>query len=615
MIDDLLPGEITDELRKLIVERSEGNPLYTEEIIRMLIDRGVLRATEASRWEVATSVADVDVPRSIQGLISARLDGLPDEEKAVLQDAAVVGREFWLGAVVRLSGQPAGVIREVLGRLRIKELIVPHEPSSFSDESEFSFRHLLIRDGAYDSLPKALRASKHTKVAEWAAERAGDRADEMALLIATHHREALHYLEELGDTGQARREAELAAYRWSRLAGDRATALWLQSDAMVWYGEALRLADQVGAPLEERLATARAHTEASFAAATTTENEAACRRYLALAEEAGDERGAGWAQAELARIVFHAGRDQETQDLVEAAVDRLEPLGDSRELAFALSVSGWYRWRRGRYEEAEPVLRRAIEIAGRIGAKRELAEATMDLAVTLGYMGHIEQAAERIEEAYVLAMEVGTSAGLGRIHNNYAAIAGSADYRRGIVKLREALEMTRRAGQKQYVAWITGSIGDFELQLGNLAEAEALARESIELATAIGDDPLAGMRTVALGNVLLLRGRVDEAQEAYEISSRILDENPEAQHEIYQTLLAAGIAKARGDRTGELQGLRAAGGSPTSSNTCPRCSPRSSVGRSRWVTSSRRSPARALGERRGPAVSRRGAEHPGLACP
>src|SRR6185503_5365473 len=78
MIDDLLPGEITDELRKLIVERSEGNPLYTEEIIRMLIDRGVLRATKASRWEVASSVADVDVPRSIQGLISARLDGLPD---------------------------------------------------------------------------------------------------------------------------------------------------------------------------------------------------------------------------------------------------------------------------------------------------------------------------------------------------------------------------------------------------------------------------------------------------------------------------------------------------------------------------------------------------------
>ena len=266
----------------------------------MLIDRGVLRATKASRWEVASSVADVDVPRSIQGLISARLDGLPDEEKAVLQDAAVVGREFWLGAVVRLSGQtrrrdprgarpaphqgadrPARAV-ELLRRARV---LVPA-----SADPRRCVR--LAAEGAPS------RASTR-RSREWAAERAGDRADEMALLIATHHREALRYLEELGDTGQARREAELAAYRWSRLAGDRATALWLQSDAIVWYGEALRLADQVGAPLEERLATARAHTEASFAAATTTENEAACRRYLALAEEAGDERGAGWAQAEL----------------------------------------------------------------------------------------------------------------------------------------------------------------------------------------------------------------------------------------------------------------------------------------------------------------------------
>ena len=92
MVDALLPGAIVPALRAMIVERAEGNPLYTEEIVRMLIDRGVLRATEASRWEVAATVEDVDVPRSIQGLIAARLDGLPDDEKLVLQDAAVVGR-------------------------------------------------------------------------------------------------------------------------------------------------------------------------------------------------------------------------------------------------------------------------------------------------------------------------------------------------------------------------------------------------------------------------------------------------------------------------------------------------------------------------------------------
>src|SRR5439155_10407179 len=192
-----------------------------------LIDDGVLRATEAARWEVARPVEDVELPRSIQGLIAARLDGLPDDEKIVLQDAAVIGREFWPGAVAALTGKTTEKVRDALGRLRVKELILPHDPSSFSDEAEFSFRHLLIRDGAYDSLPKSLRAEKHEQVARWAEQRAGDRADDMAELIATHHLEALRYLEELGETSAVRADAERAAYRWTRGAGDRAAALWL----------------------------------------------------------------------------------------------------------------------------------------------------------------------------------------------------------------------------------------------------------------------------------------------------------------------------------------------------------------------------------------------------
>jgi len=133
-----------------------------------------LRSTEASRWEVAKPIAGIELPRSIQGLIAARLDGLPDDEKAVLQDASVVGRVFWVGALAELAGRSVAEVRDALGRLRVKELLVPHDPSSFRDEQEFAFRHGLIRDGAYDSLPKALRADKHLAVARWAAERAGD---------------------------------------------------------------------------------------------------------------------------------------------------------------------------------------------------------------------------------------------------------------------------------------------------------------------------------------------------------------------------------------------------------------------------------------------------------
>src|SRR3990172_9537862 len=269
MLDDLLPGEIAPELRHTIVERSEGNPLYVEEIVRKLIDDGVLRATEASRWEVARSVEDVELPRSIQGLIATRLDGLPEDEKAALQDAAVIGRVFWVGAVSELTGRSVGEVRDALGRLRVKELVLPHEPSSFSDEHEFSFRHNLIRDGAYDSLPKSLRADKPAGVARWAERRAGDRADEIAELIATHQLEALGYLDELGETGGRRTELERSAVAGGPAAGQRTPALWQRAQATRWFREAERLADAIGLPPQDRVELSRAHVDASWGGGPT----------------------------------------------------------------------------------------------------------------------------------------------------------------------------------------------------------------------------------------------------------------------------------------------------------------------------------------------------------
>src|SRR5262245_60533021 len=132
MLDDLLTGALTADLVRTIVDLSEGNPLYVEELVRKLIDDGVLRATEAARWEIARPVEELELPRSIHALIAARLDGLPDDEKAVLQDAAVVGRVFWAGAVAALSGRSVGRIRDALGRLRVKELVLRNDPPSFS---------------------------------------------------------------------------------------------------------------------------------------------------------------------------------------------------------------------------------------------------------------------------------------------------------------------------------------------------------------------------------------------------------------------------------------------------------------------------------------------------
>lgn len=188
-------------------------------------------------------------PRSIGALIATRLDTLPTEEKELLQRAAVVGRIFWSGALEQLTGREPGAVRETLGRLRVKELVVPHEPSTFSGELELAFRHVLIRDGAYESLPKAQRVEQHLATARWAAERAGNRGEELPELIASHYREALGYLAELGRPVEPEIAAEALA--WLRSAGDRALGLWQRSGAIGWYREALALVEPAGlAPAE-----------------------------------------------------------------------------------------------------------------------------------------------------------------------------------------------------------------------------------------------------------------------------------------------------------------------------------------------------------------------------
>jgi class 3 adenylate cyclase/tetratricopeptide (TPR) repeat protein len=547
MVDDLLGG-VPPDLGALIVERSEGNPLFAEEIVRALIDDGVLRAIEAARWEVAKPVDAVELPRSIHGLIAARLDGLPEDEKALLQDAAVIGRVFWSGAVARLSGRGDREVRDALGRLRVKEIVLPHEPSSFSDELEFSFRHLLIRDGAYDSLPKALRAEKHTGVARWAEERAGDRADEIAELIATHHLEGLRYLDELAESTDARDLALRDACRWARTAGDRAGALWQLAEASRWYREALRLAEPAGVAVADRAALARSYAQVAWGPEPNEEVERACRAALRLSEEAGDQAGAGWALARMALALFQMGRDEETEAAAREAVARLEPLGESADLSEALHVLGWYCWRRGRLDEAEPLLRRSMAVADRVVAPVAYAQAMQSLALTLVHAGRMDEGVPLIEESFERTKEAGDAALLGRIYNNLPSILADvvSDYPRAEAVLREGLEVMGRTGSRGNLAWLTGSLGDVLTDLGRLAEAEACQREALELARAVSDVPLQGMRLGALAWILMLRGNVDEAERTHRESVAILRENPEPQSEVYVHMLEGYLAAARG---------------------------------------------------------------------
>ena len=547
MLEDLLPGPVDEALKRSIVERSEGNPLYVEEIVRKLIDDGVLRATEASTWEVARPVDEVELPRSIQGLISARLDGLPEDEKAILQDAAVVGRVFWIGAVAELTGRPAAEVRDALGRLRVKELVVPHEPSSFSDEHEFAFRHTLIRDGAYDSLPKALRADKHVGVARWAERRAGDRSEDIVELIATHELEAVGYLDGLGER---RPEVLMNAFEHAWSAARRTGALALRAECTRWYREAERLADALEIPFDRQVTLAREHAAASWGADPVIESERVARRAVELATRTGDDLARGWANARLVLPLMQQARHEEAEQAGRAAVETLEPLGDTPELADALHRLGWFFWRRGREEEAEPLLRRAIEIADRVDAPLVRAEATQTLAVCLLPMpGDPSESHELMERAFVLAKEVGDANNLMRAYNNIAATRSAAQGPGPTAEVvREGLDLALRSGTIANAGWIAGTLGDMLQLLGRLEESEEQERLAIELARRVGDEPLIGQRLASLAIVVAMRGRGDEAQTLRDEAAPILDANPEPQAATFIPQLDGYLALGRGDQ-------------------------------------------------------------------
>ena len=545
MLEDLVPGPVSADLKRTIVERSEGNPLYVEEIVRKLIDDGVLRATEASRWEVAQPVEGIELPRSVQGLISARLDGLPDDEKAVLQDAAVVGRVFWVGAVAELTGRPLTEVRDAIGRLRVKELVVPHDPSSFSDEHEFAFRHNLIRDGAYDSLPKTLRADKHAGVARWAEQRAGDRADEIAELIATHELEALGYVEELGEQ---RPDLQRSAFAHAWAAARRTGSLGLSGESTRWYREAERLADALEIPLAERVELHREHADASFGPDPVAETERVARRAIEAFSAIGDDAGVGWAHAQMVVSLMQASRHDDAEEAGRTAVATLEPLGESEELANALARLGWFLWRRGRAEEAEPLLRRAIEMAGQLDAIHVLAEATQTLAVCLQGLFRPEESNALLEEAFVLAKESGQQTNLMRAYNNVsAARIGNSGPVAALEVLLEGQELALRSGVLSNAGWITGSVADLLHILGRLEESEEHQRNAVELARRIGDEPLLGQRLISLAITVVLRGRIDEAIAIRDEGAPFMAANPEPQADPFLPTFEGYLAEGRRD--------------------------------------------------------------------
>ena len=206
LVDNLLGrADIPAAARARILEAAEGNPLFVEEMLGMLIDDGLLRFEEGA-WRAVEDLAHVTVPPTIQLLLAARLDRLDAEERAVIERGAVEGKVFHAGAVTTLT--PERLRPQVPTRLLAlarKELIRP-DRAEFAGEDAFRFRHLLIRDAAYRAMPKEQRADLHQRFAEWLEGAAGERLAEYEEILGYHLEQAYRYRAELGPPDEAMKD-------------------------------------------------------------------------------------------------------------------------------------------------------------------------------------------------------------------------------------------------------------------------------------------------------------------------------------------------------------------------------------------------------------------------
>ena len=214
------------EFQSALLARAGGNPLYAEEFARMAADRPV------------ADLAVAELPGSVQGIIAARLDGLPTDDKALLQDAAVVGKTFWLGAVAAIGGQDRADLERRLHDLERGRFVRRSRRSSVGGETEYAFLHLLVRDVAYGQIPRAARGEKHRVAADWIGSLGRDRLEDRAELLAHHYGSALQLTRTAGlDATALEGPARLAL----RAAGDRASALGAYPAAERAYAAAVDL--------------------------------------------------------------------------------------------------------------------------------------------------------------------------------------------------------------------------------------------------------------------------------------------------------------------------------------------------------------------------------------
>jgi tetratricopeptide (TPR) repeat protein len=522
-----LVAELADPppLPKGLLDRTEGNPLFVEETIRMLVEGG-----DSNR-----------VPDTLQALIAARIDHLSTNGKMLLQRAAVVGRVFWQGAIAHLA--PDLDVETLLDDLLLREFVLREPRSSISGETAFRFKHMLIREVAYAGLSKEARAQQHARFAEWIKERA---ADELLEIRAHHLDHATQLLAELDGAPPAELKHEAAEALTG--AGKRALAREQYKSAR----RQLLRAVELEPTLPRRYYAARAVWRLGDLTAVSVEME----KVRAEAEAAGEHHVAALALTALADAVLRqTGDDARAEELIDRALELQHDEIDVDAHVDSLMVRVQIGVARGSMTDAVPYMEQAFAVALAGGRKDLQTIASQALAQAHIVRLEFDKAERLIRKALDLAEESGSP-----------RARGTATLTLGwLYKMRNELEAAEAAyeeargffgeiGHATLLAASLSRMAEVALERGEPKRAEKLMREAIRLLAPLGQHRELAEGQADLAVALARQGKTDEAErfvlEAQEVLATATE--PQFRMTMLHALAAVRTAQERDDEAETL---------------------------------------------------------------
>jgi predicted ATPase/class 3 adenylate cyclase len=500
----LLAGVVLPaEMQTTLVDRVGGNPLYAEQFARLVVDRGLLTGGGSGPGLIAAE--KLPLPDTVAALIAGRLDGLPAERKALLADAAVLGRVFWSGGVVAVGDRGEADVRIALRDLARAEFVRRVPMSSVAHQEEYSFWHALLRDVAYGSLPRKVRAAKHLAAAHWLEELAGARVADYAELLAYHYQTALECTKEAGDTARAAELAEPTA-RYLVIAGDRAFDL-AAATAPAHYQRAL---DLIPAESPARGAVLVKHALACGAAGRPDEPERSLRDAIAEFEQHGDTLAIGNAMAHLARARYANHGAADAIKVMDRAIALLRQESPGNELADACAYSALIHEVAGRSEEALALADEALGVAD--PRSEAYAAALRSRGIARCFLGDLE-GLEDCREAVRLATSLGRPILTATYQAELAEEVWMTEGPRAAIPLSQAA--IKAAGQNGDRGLATVYRAEGLRLLYDLGDWDELLRESAEIGQVLTDTGhryWAVMQDSIRVLALAWRGEVEEAR-------------------------------------------------------------------------------------------------------